>query len=38
MMRMTKCLHLKCWQPTLTRGNYCTLHNKMYVDRGLQVL
>ena len=37
MMRINKCRHDKCWQPTLGRGNFCNLHNKMYVDKAVAV-
>lgn len=32
MMKVSKCKHDKCWQPTLGNGNFCTLHCKMYKD------
>eukprot|EP00347_Sterkiella_histriomuscorum_P012608 403367915 len=36
MMRMNKCQHNKCWQPTQGYGNFCQLHNKMYIDQGIE--
>ncbi|CDW71437.1 ef-hand calcium-binding domain-containing protein 6 [Stylonychia lemnae] len=36
MMRMNKCQHNKCWQPTQGYGNFCQLHNKMYIDQGTE--
>ena len=32
MMRITKCKHSKCWQPTQGYENFCSLHSKMYKD------
>lgn len=38
MMRINKCHHLKCWQPTVSLGgNFCALHTKMYLDQGKQL-
>jgi hypothetical protein len=35
MMRINKCQHPKCWQPTQRLGgNFCALHTKMYTDQG----
>ena len=37
MMRVSKCKHDKCWQPTQGDGNFCALHSKMYTDQAVEM-